>query len=662
MGCLVGIVTGQAMLAASTPSNSSPPAAPSARASESEGAEVARRAAAYLAYLRAQELLQEGRWKEGRSELQNVLEADPDAAPVRAALARLCLREEDLACAEREARNAATLDPDDSSSRRVLADVLTMRYRREQDLVAYEAALIELEAATRLEPLDMSAWVSWIRLLGGEGRIDPAIEAARRAAAVPGSDPAVPWMAISRVLLSRGDAARAIELLDKVNVTGRAAIPILETLADLKSSRGDSVGVEATLTALERLKPDDAEVASRLGAVRLELGDPFAALAPLERALRARPNDAMVRRDLARAMVRLGRGQAALDLLAVLPEVYRSSHALLLWAQAAEQAGQPKLAAERLEDLLGRLSSEDQASFGAAVRLRAAQNWLAFGNAARALTLLTGLDNDVTALRLRYEAWTRQGKTSAVDGDVRARLAKSPHDPALAVLSMGWDRVPRVRDDEEALTHLIQLSRGAPDHTRWVLDACRWLLQFDRAALAARLIDAIGMSGETDREVLRMRAAALQSAGRMGEAEAAFRQLLQLEPDNDVIWNDLGWNLAQQGKSLDEAIRLLERAVQKRPEESAYLDSLGWALHRVGRNSEALPLLRHAARRAQERDEPEIREHLGDVYFALGDRQRARAEWIAALNLDVSSKERLQRKLAAIESEPEDTTPAIEHP
>ncbi|MFN7966420.1 MAG: tetratricopeptide repeat protein [Acidobacteriota bacterium] len=609
------------------------------------------RAEAYLLFLDAQDLLQQGKWREARKQLEQVIELDPNAVQVQSTLARLCLREEDLACAEARSRKAIELDPDEASARRVLAEILIGRYRRSNDPQALTGALTQLEAAARIDPRDTPTWVAWIRLLGGEGRIDQAVEVTQRAAAVPGADPAPPWMALARVLLARGEAERAIRLLDNVHVTGRGAIPVLETLADLKGSRGDLAGQETTLVRLRELKPDDIDVAQRLGAVRLDLGDPYGALEPLQSALRARPADAIVRRDLARAQVKLGRGAEALTLLDGLPEVYRSSHAVLLWAQAAEQASQPKLAADKLEDLMTRLSDEDRASFGSAVRLRAAQNRFKEGNHARVLALVGNVDDDVTALRLKYAALDALGRRAEVESELQQRLAAKTGNAPLIALAAAWDpNVDRNTATDAALTPLLTALHGFADRVAGAAEIAQWLISLQRPQLAARLLDAVGLPEEPSNDVLRIRAATLDAAGRAGEAEAAFRRLLLLEPDNDVLLNDLGWLLAKEGRSLDEAIKLLERAVQKRPEEPAYLDSLGWALHRAGRSSEALPMLRRAAQRAVERDEPEIREHLGDVYFALGDSQRAKAEWGAAISLGALSRERLQKKLDEMES------------
>ncbi len=148
-------------------------------------------------------------------------------------------------------------------------------------------------------------------------------------------------------------------------------------------------------------------------------------------------------------------------------------------------------------------------------------------------------------------------------------------------------------------------------------------------------------------EVTRRRAAIFHAAGRLDEAEREYRRALAADEDDASVYNDLGYLLAERGEDLPAAIAMVKRALAERPEEPAFLDSLGFALYRAGRVSEALPLLREAVRRAGSGDVAEIREHLGDVYLALGDLTRARAEWQAALALGGRERERVLAKLRA---------------
>ena len=79
--------------------------------------------------------------------------------------------------------------------------------------------------------------------------------------------------------------------------------------------------------------------------------------------------------------------------------------------------------------------------------------------------------------------------------------------------------------------------------------------------------------------------------------------------------NSLGYTLALHARKLEEAVRLVRRALELRPDEGSYLDSLGWALFRLGRLSEAEEAL--AAALARDRD-PVIVMHFGALREAQG--------------------------------------------
>ena len=95
--------------------------------------------------------------------------------------------------------------------------------------------------------------------------------------------------------------------------------------------------------------------------------------------------------------------------------------------------------------------------------------------------------------------------------------------------------------------------------------------------------------------------------------------------------NGLGYLLAQQGILLDEAEQLVSRALAHEPDNGAFLDSLGWVYYRQGRYPEAQDLLERAVARLPD---PEVLEHLGDVYEVRGDWRAARRAWEQGLKCD----------------------------
>ncbi|WP_439621133.1 tetratricopeptide repeat protein [Gemmata sp.] len=139
-------------------------------------------------------------------------------------------------------------------------------------------------------------------------------------------------------------------------------------------------------------------------------------------------------------------------------------------------------------------------------------------------------------------------------------------------------------------------------------------------------------------------AGAYWGAKKAAEAEAELRAILDADPDHAAAANDLGFHLADQGRDLPEAERLVRHAVaadrlarrkagDAEPESAAYLDSLGWVLFRRGQHAEARVELERAAALASGAADPVVWDHLGDVLFRLGDRAKARAAWERSVEL-----------------------------
>jgi tetratricopeptide (TPR) repeat protein len=143
------------------------------------------------------------------------------------------------------------------------------------------------------------------------------------------------------------------------------------------------------------------------------------------------------------------------------------------------------------------------------------------------------------------------------------------------------------------------------------------------------------------------------------KAEEILRLIIQDFPDDAGAHNDLGYLMADQGKNLPEAEELIRKAIaldreQKRKEtkvglnddkdNAAFVDSLGWVLFRRGRFEEAKQELERALKLPEQNDvgadDPVIWDHLGDVYFRLDDKVKARTLWEKAVKLYEEEKRR----------------------
>jgi len=111
------------------------------------------------------------------------------------------------------------------------------------------------------------------------------------------------------------------------------------------------------------------------------------------------------------------------------------------------------------------------------------------------------------------------------------------------------------------------------------------------------------------------------------QAETQLKTALQTAPDNPLVNNYLGYLYAQWNVNLQESVRLVKRALAARPNDGAILDSLAWAYYKLGRFQDALAEMKRSI--AVYKDEPGIvvRDHYGDILWALGKTDDAKAQW-----------------------------------
>jgi tetratricopeptide (TPR) repeat protein len=146
------------------------------------------------------------------------------------------------------------------------------------------------------------------------------------------------------------------------------------------------------------------------------------------------------------------------------------------------------------------------------------------------------------------------------------------------------------------------------------------------------------------RSLLVEKARTLNRLKKHAESEAILRELLDADPDDVLVLNNLGYDLADQNRKLDEADDLVRRAIDLdrweraragRPEAESggYADSLGWVLFRRGKMKEAREQLEKAVASPESADDGIVWDHLGDVAFRQGDKKRAGEAWRQAAKL-----------------------------
>lgn len=129
--------------------------------------------------------------------------------------------------------------------------------------------------------------------------------------------------------------------------------------------------------------------------------------------------------------------------------------------------------------------------------------------------------------------------------------------------------------------------------------------------------------------------AAYERKGQFEDAAKQFQKCLQLKPDFASALNYLGYMWAEHGMKLEQARDLIEKAVKLEPKNAAYLDSMGWVLYKLSKPKEALDYLLKAVELSDEPDAT-VYDHLGDIYAALNQRDKAREAWQKSVSLEAN--------------------------
>lgn len=133
------------------------------------------------------------------------------------------------------------------------------------------------------------------------------------------------------------------------------------------------------------------------------------------------------------------------------------------------------------------------------------------------------------------------------------------------------------------------------------------------------------------------RGASLLELGDWPGAEQDLKRAVEIAPEEATALNYLGYSWAERGLNLDEAFKLINKAVELEPQSGAIVDSLGWAQYQLGRFTEAVVNLEKAASLAPA--DATVTDHLGDAYWRLGRQIEARYQWRRALELKPNAEQ-----------------------
>ena len=594
-------------------------------------------------FVLAKLLAAEGNWQEAVNRFDKAIALAPEDPYLRLDYAGFLLQIGRRGKALEQAGEARRLDPENAEALAVFARAQLAV--ADGDPAAMGRALEAYEELRRLRPDHLQGLIALGRMYLGGGRTEEAAEVFRQALLVrPGNS----WLLslLVEAQLRSDQVTEAEATLEKLLQADPGEARARLTLADLQQKRGDMRAAAETLRAAPPEVMEDLDYRRRLGFALYRVGDLDASLEVVDTVLQDEDDD--FGGLYLKGLIHAAEGhheQASRLLRQLLVQRPQSLELALLAARVLERQQAIEEAVTLLGGLAERLRQADSEEEAELAEYQGLNVLYRAGEWARLLRALEPklrqpadeLSLDLVFLNLDALA----GSDRAAEAlDLLAEV-KSPQLTRAMRLGKEAELLFELDREAAAADRLARLRRLPGIEGR--LEAARLLQTRERYAEAIPLLEELREASPQQVQLLFWLGASYERTARHEEAEQAFQALLEIDGDFAPALNYLGYMWADQGRNLEEALVLVERAVALEPDNGAYVDSLGWALFRFGRYEQARELLERAARLVP--GDAIISEHLGDVYLAVGRPAEARVHYERALSLDGDNAGEVSDKL-----------------
>lgn len=119
-------------------------------------------------------------------------------------------------------------------------------------------------------------------------------------------------------------------------------------------------------------------------------------------------------------------------------------------------------------------------------------------------------------------------------------------------------------------------------------------------------------------------------------SDQSYEKALKIDPENSFVLNNYAYYLSLRNVKLDKAEIMSAKSLKLDPTNAANMDTYGWILYKLGKYSEAAEWVQKAIDATAEAD-PDLLEHLGDIKYKSGDKEKALQLWQNALKVGKGS-------------------------
>ena len=569
------------------------------------------------------------------------IKADPGSALMAEELSDLYSQSGRMRDGQTDAEQAIKTNPNDLAAHRVLARIYVRQIDAQRGRVneaMLRQAVQEYQKITELAPKDADAWVWLGRLQSASQNMDEAERAFRKALEIaPDNEDGLTGLAT--VLGIKGDGAGAADLLKRASEKDPSA-DSLGRLADAYEQMKDYGLAADTLRRALELNPPNAPDLERKMAMYLISAERYDdALAAYQDLVNDDPTDAdsyLRMSQLYRQKKDLAKAREASDKAkAIDPNnvQIRMNEAYILQAE-----GKANDAIEVIQGILKQTERRtyDPTQIGPRIELLeqlAVMQRLADQTqpAVDSYRQMAALDASQAphASAMIIDTYINGKEFSKAQDEADAAIKKFPNDREVRVGRASL--LAEMGKTDAAAADVKKLLDGKNDRAIQLALSELYVKgkKFDDAAKALDAAEKLSDSQEEKIDVWFKRGAMFERQKNVPAAEAEFRKVLAVMPDNPATLNYLGYMLTDRNMRLPEALTMIQKAVDSDPNNGAYLDSLGWVFFRLGRIPEAEENMRRAVDLTPH--DPTMHDHYAEVLFKATKVREAIAQWEASL-------------------------------
>ena len=502
-----------------------------------------------------------------------------------------------------------------------------------------DAAFDLLRHCVEIDAMRSEAWFYLSQYYAGLKDKDKSLAYARQAVELE-PDNATYLETLAQAYINQRDYKSATETLERLYDKNRDRDDVLGMLVQLYEQLQDYDSAIRTLSRLEMMEGKSERLSFAKSQLYTEMGDKQAAISEMKQLADQYPNDYNFRCMYANTLYRNGQQQKAValydEILREEPDNRMAQLAMLAYYHEQKDTLRQRQMTDRI--LLNKQTTlQDRITLMRQVIGESEQEG---GDSTRVLQLFHRIINQPEA-----EA------DMALFCATYMNLKKMPQDSIRPVLERVLQIAP---DNASARLQLVSYAWQAEDKDR-VIALCKDARQYNPDEMAFYYYQGIAyyqkeqldnalnafqngidvINEQSDPEIVSdfyaVMGDILHQKGREQEAFAAYDSCLQWKEDNIGCLNNYAYYLSELNQQLDKAEQMSYRTIKAEPKNATYLDTYAWILFMQKRYSEARIYIDQTLQ-CDSDSAAVLLEHAGDIYYHVGEKERAVALWQQALD------------------------------